>query len=82
MRVAKLISMRVRIIQLCYPCVSLWFCLDSDLVLRHKLFCNHKIVLSLCTCVALVKVCCACEVFDYAALGRVIFKSYNCVILV
>ena len=25
-------------------------------------------------------VCCACEVFDYAAFGRVILKPYNCVI--
>ena len=33
-----------------------------------------KFVLSLCSCVILVKVCCACDVFDYAAFGRVIFN--------
>ena len=43
---------------------------------------HDTFVLSLCTCDAPVKVCCACEVFDYAAFGRVIFKSYNCVIRV
>ena len=52
------------------------------------LFLNHIYVLALCSCVVLVKVCYACEVFDHAAFGRVIFKSYvlkalcSCVVLV
>ena len=46
------------------------------------LFLNHIFVLALCSCVVLVKVCYACEVFDHAAFGRVIFKSSICDILV
>ena len=53
------------------------------------LFLNHiMFALSLCSCVVLVKVCYACEVFDNAAFGRVIFKSSflkalcSCVVLV
>ena len=52
------------------------------------LFLNHMFALSLCRCVVLVKVCYACEVFDNAAFGRVIFKSSfllalcSCVVLV
>ena len=46
------------------------------------LFLNHIFVLSLCSCVVLVKVCYACEVFDNAAFGRVMFKAYICVLLV
>ena len=44
------------------------------------LFLNHIFTLSLRSGVVLVKVCYVCEVFDYAASGRVIFKSYLCVI--
>jgi hypothetical protein len=52
------------------------------------LFLNHMFALSLCRCVVLVKVCYACEVFDNAAFGRVIFKSTfllswcSCVVIV
>ena len=52
------------------------------------LFLNHKIVLFLCSCVVLVSVCYACEVFDNAAFGHVILNHIfalslcSCVVLV
>ena len=52
------------------------------------LFVNHMFALSFCSCVVPVKVCYACEVFDNAAFGRVIFKSTfllswcSCVVIV
>ena len=37
---------------------------------------------ALCSCVVLVKVCYACDVFDNAAFGRVMFKTHICVCFV
>ena len=46
------------------------------LITRPKaaLFLKHIFVVALCSRVVLVKVCYACEVFDHAAFGRVIYK--------
>ena len=44
--------------------------------------CVDIVVLCLYSFVVLVKVCYACELFDKAAFGRVILKSYNIVVLV